>query len=75
MAKLLNDYWRIHIGYTKKFYLTRTDLLRTRTENWQKDFQAIFHNKNFTIYMHNLVSHLADDIEEHGNVDLFNLQG
>jgi hypothetical protein len=75
MAKLLNDYWRIHIGYTKNFYLTKTDLLRTRTENWQKDFQSIFHDKEFTIYMHNLVTHVADEIEEHGNVDIFNLQG
>ena len=75
MAKLLNNYWRIHVGYTKNFYLTKTDLLRNRTENWQKEFQSIFHDKEFTIYMHNLVSHVADEIEEHGNVDIFNLQG
>jgi len=75
IAKLLNDYWRIHMGYTKNFYIDKTDLLRLRIQKWKEDFQTIFNGKDFTVYMHNLDFHVPDEIDKHGNLDIFNLQG
>ena len=74
-ANLLNDYWRIHIGYTKNFYIDKTNLFRIRVDKWKNDFRDLFHDKDFTIYMHDLEVHIPEDIERHGNLDLFNLQG
>ena len=74
-AKLLNDYYRLSKGYRSKFYLNKTDLLQTRITNWHHDFNSLFHNDKNTVYIHRFTNHLAKDIENFGNIDVFNCEG
>ena len=58
-----------------KFYLNKTDLLQTRITNWHHDFNSLFHNDKNTVYIHRFTNHLAKDIENFGNIDVFNCEG
>ena len=58
-----------------KFFLNKTDLLQTRITNWHHDFNNLFHNDKNTVYIHRFTNHLAKDIEDFGNIDVFNCEG
>ena len=75
IAQIFNDYYRIHMNYVNNFYESKPDLLRQRTSEWKKLFLSVFHTKHVTSYIHYFTDHLASDIEQYGDVDIFNIEG
>ena len=45
---LLNNYFRLHQGYTQKFYLNKHDLFQKRVTEWKELFNKLFHSKYVT---------------------------
>ena len=72
---LLNNYYRLHQGYTQKFYLNKHDLFQKRVTEWKELFNKLFHSKYVTNYIHYFTDHLAHAIKEHGDIDFYNIQG
>ena len=63
------------MNYVNNFYESKPDHLRQRTSEWKKSFLSVFHTKNVTSYIHYFTDHLASDIEQYGDVDIFNIEG
>ena len=72
---IMNNYYRIHIGYIYNFDINKTELLQERLNEWKKNFNRIFHKNNTTPYVHYFTDHIASEIKEYGDIDMFNTQG
>ena len=49
--------------------------LKTKTENWMKDFLSIYTKDNVTPYMHIFVNHFHEFLRLYGDLSVFSEQG
>ncbi len=75
LTSLFNDYFRLHKGYITNFYENKPELFQERVNKWTDMFNSIFHGKLTTVYMHIFSDHVAELIKQHGDIDIFNIQG
>ena len=68
-------FYKIFIKIKDNYYIGKIDELIDDTESWRQAFLKVYQDKDFTPYMHLLVSHMGFYVERHGDVDIFNIQG
>jgi hypothetical protein len=72
---LFNNFYRLNIGYTHNFYKDKISLFQKRVDEWKDKFNQVFEAKNNTCYIHYFTDHVASQIKEFGDIDLFNIEG
>ena len=53
----------------------KIELFQKRVYDWKDVFNEVFEKKNNTCYVHYFTEHVAESIKNHGDIDLFTIQG
>ena len=73
IQRIWKDFYEIDKKISKNIIDYQT--LKTKTENWMKDFLSIYTKDNVTPYMHIFVNHFHEFLRLYGDLSAFSEQG